>query len=81
MERRLPFLAPLLPTLIAGRPYDQQFAPHFGILLVRAGVSSAIWCDPVADLCLGIDYLLPILRSSGHFVILQHGRAARHASG
>jgi hypothetical protein len=68
MERRLPFLAPLLPTLIAGRPYDQQFAPHFGILLVRAGVSSTIWCYPMTHFCLGIDDLLPVLGPAEHFV-------------
>jgi hypothetical protein len=68
--RRLPFFTPLLPTLVTGRPHDQQFAPHFGILLVRAGVSSAICCYPMADFCLGIDDLLPVFGTAGHFVIL-----------
>src|SRR3954471_23473186 len=68
-RRRLPFLTPLLPTLVTGRPHDQQFAPHFGILLVRAGVSSTNWCYPMTDFCLGIDDLLPVFGSAGHFVI------------
>jgi hypothetical protein len=55
------FFTPLLPTLVTGRPHDEQFAPHFRILLVRAGVSSAIWCNPMTDFYLGIDDLLPFL--------------------
>jgi hypothetical protein len=63
----------LLPTLVTGRPHDQQFAPYFGILLVRAGVSSAIWCYPMTDFCLGIDDLLPVFGSAEHFfAILLH---------
>jgi hypothetical protein len=67
----LSFLTLLLPTLVTDRPHNQQFAPHLGILLVRAGVSSAIWRYPMADFCLGIDDLLPVLGSVRHFVILQ----------
>jgi hypothetical protein len=60
----------LLPTLVTDRPHDQQFAPHFGILLVRAGVSSAIWRYPMADFCLGIDDHLPVLGPVRHFANL-----------
>jgi hypothetical protein len=70
--RWLPFLNPLLPALVTGRPHDQQFAPHFGVLLVGAGVSSAIWCYPMTGFCLGIDDLLPVFGSAWHFAILLH---------
>jgi hypothetical protein len=68
-DRRLPFLTLLLPTLVTGRPHEQQFASYFGILLVRAGVSRTIWCDPMTDFCLGIDDLLPVSGSAGHCAI------------
>jgi hypothetical protein len=71
--RRLPFLTLLLPTLVTGSPYDQQFTPHFGILHVRARVQSSIWCYPMTDFCLGIDDLLPVCGSAGHFAVLLYG--------
>ena len=71
-DRRLSFLNPLPTALVTGRAHDKQFAPHFGILLVRARMSSAIWCDPMTHLCLGIDDLLPVFGSVGHFTILTY---------
>jgi hypothetical protein len=66
------FLTLLLTTLVIDRSHDQQFAPHFGILLVRAGVSSAIWRYPMTGFRLGIDDPLPVLGSARHFAILPY---------
>jgi hypothetical protein len=63
---RLSFLAPLLTTLVAGRAHGQQFAANLGIFLVGAGMSAAVWRQPVTCFRLGIDDLLPVAGSALH---------------
>ena len=69
-DRRLSFLDLLPSALVTGGSHDKQLAPHFDVLFVCAGVSSAVGRYPITDFCFGIYDLLPVPGSVGHFPIL-----------